>query len=143
MSFVRTNKKIDDMNGNALTFVVQSVGLKRRKEEIDESSCSLDSIESFKKMTSLRLRCIFTNITSNLLVPKTQPVTNFQRFKHIKEIPTPKPGGGVQYRRYCQKCFEVKRINFDLQEKGHNLFLVYVYPDWCIFPMTINTPLNH
>lgn len=64
----------------------------------------------FRKMTSLRLRCIFTNIASNLLVPRSQPVKNLQRFRHIKEIPTPKPGvDSKQYRRFVIDNFEVMR----------------------------------
>lgn len=121
-------KKLDDMNGKYFD-ICRSVSRTQKKTRRIVVQPRTNRIAL--KMTSLRLRCIFTNIASNLLVPKTQPVTNFQRFRHIKEIATPKPANGYQYRRYYQRYFEVKRTIFDLnqlhlQEKDCNFhFCLY------------------
>lgn len=58
-------------------------------------------------MASVALRSLFANlrIAPSLLAPK-QTTTIEQRFRHIKAIPTPKPGVGKQYRRCVGYVFQ-------------------------------------
>lgn len=54
-----------------------------------------------RRIMALSLRCILPTMRSTLLAPKMPATLNLQRFKHLKEIETPKPGvGHKQYRRF-------------------------------------------